>query len=80
MQEQVERQAAEQRRHHHFITHLPVRFGGKLNFIYICDCGYAEAVPADGGPARSLDEEFRPKPDAGGIAAHRELVRAHEVN
>ncbi|MGA2412203.1 MAG: hypothetical protein ABSG46_17700 [Candidatus Binataceae bacterium] len=80
MQEQIEQKGIEQRGRHQFIVHLPARFYERLHFIYICDCGYAEAVPAGGGPASALDGEFRPKPDAGGIAAHLDLIRAHEMN
>jgi hypothetical protein len=79
MQEAIERKA-ETERHHRFIANLPARFGDRTHYIYICECGYAEAVPAAGGAPLALDSDFKPQPDAGGIVTHLDLVRAHEMN
>jgi hypothetical protein len=79
MQQSVEHQT-ERRRHHRFIANLPARFSDRTHYIYICICGYAEAVPATGGAPLALDSDFKPRPDAGGIVAHLDLVRAHEMN
>jgi hypothetical protein len=80
MQEQIERGTKRRRRHHRFIAHLPAVFSDRRHFIYICLCGYAEAVPAAGGPPSALDADFKPRFDAKGIGAHLDLVRAHEMN
>jgi len=79
MQEQVEHQT-ERRRHHRFIANLPGRFSDRTHYIYICLCGYAEAVPAAGGAPLALDADFRPHADADGMLTHLDLVRAHEMN
>jgi hypothetical protein len=79
MQEQVERKS-ERPRHHRFIANLPAQFSDRTHYIYICECGYAEAVPAAGGASLALDPDFKPCADAGGIVTHLDLVRAHEVN
>ena len=79
MQEQVERKT-EQRRQHRFIASLPSRFSDRTHYIYICLCGYAEAVPVSGGAPLALDSDFKPRGDASGILTHLDLVRAHEMN
>ena len=79
MQEQSQEGSA-RRRNHRFIAHLPARFSDRSHFIYICICGYAEAIPAAGGPPSALDSDFKPRFDANGVLAHLNLVRAHEMN
>jgi hypothetical protein len=79
MQEQIERRT-EGRRQHRFIANLPAKFSDRTHYIYICVCGYAEAVPAAGGAPSALDHDFKPSLDARGIVTHLDLVRAHEMN
>jgi hypothetical protein len=79
MQEAIERKSG-QPRHHRFIASLPAQFSDRTHYIYICECGYAEAVPMAGGAPLALDADFKPRPDAGGIVTHLDLVRAHEMN
>jgi hypothetical protein len=79
MQESIERKT-ERVRDHRFIANLPTRFGDRTHYIYICICGYAEAIPAAGGAPLALDSDFKPQADPGGILAHLDLVRAHEMN
>ena len=79
MQQSIERKD-ESPRHHRFIASLPARFSDRAHYIYICTCGYAEAVPAAGGAPLALDSDFKPQADAGGIVTHLDLVRAHEMN
>jgi hypothetical protein len=61
-------------------ANLPARFSDQTHYIYICICGYAEAVPAAGGAPLALDADFKPQADADGIVTHLHLVRAHEIN
>ncbi|HUN59803.1 MAG TPA: hypothetical protein VMU41_16970 [Candidatus Binataceae bacterium] len=79
MQEAIERKT-ERPRYHRFIANLPARFDDRTHYIYICECGYAEAVPAAGGAPLALDPDFKPQADAAGIMTHLDLVRAHEMN
>jgi hypothetical protein len=79
MPEQIQQQA-ERRRHHRFIAHLSTTLSERPHYIYICLCGYAEAIPIAGGPPHALDADFKPHPDADGMLAHLDLVRAHEMN
>ena len=80
MQEQIERRTERRRRQHRFIANLPAQFSDRTHYIYICVCGYAEAVPVAGGAPRALDQDFKPRLDARGIVTHLNLVRAHEMN
>ena len=65
---------------HRFVGYFVRLIDGQPSFIYRCVCGYIEAAPINGGPARVLDARFIPRPNARQMVAHLHLERAHELN
>jgi hypothetical protein len=65
---------------HRFLGYFRRTVDGEPSYVYRCVCGYIEAAPINGGPARVLSANLKPQANARRLVAHLHLERAHELN